>query len=73
MVALSPIERKAALMAAVTLRESTKTAAAEELDVSWTHQLGVLDGTRPSSAELRARIAAYIGISVDRLFPGIAA
>jgi len=73
MIALTPIQRKAEFMAAVTLRRSTKTAAAEELDVSWTHLVGVLDGTRPSSTELRDRIAAYVEMPVAQLFPHKAA
>jgi chemotaxis protein histidine kinase CheA len=69
MIALTPIQRKAAFMAAVTLRGSTRMAAAAELGVSWTHLLGVLDGLRTGSAELKRRIAIYVGMPVDQLFP----
>lgn len=58
----TPIERKAAFMAAVTLKETTKTAAAEELEVSWTHLEFVLDGVRVGSTELKEKIADYVGI-----------
>lgn len=56
-------------VAVVTLKSSTKSAAAETLGVSWTHLLGVLDGTRVGSALLLAKIADYVGLPVARLFP----
>jgi len=64
----TPIERKAAFMAAVTLKKTNKTAAAETLEVSWTHLECVLDGTRIGSAVLKDRIAEYIGIPSARFW-----
>jgi hypothetical protein len=61
----APLERKAAFMAAVTMKETTKTAAAEELDVSWTHLDAVLLGEREGSAELKEKVADYVGVPVD--------
>jgi hypothetical protein len=64
----APLERKAAFMAAVTLKETTKTAAAEELGVSWTHLDAVLLGERDGSAELREKVAAYVDVPVDEFW-----
>lgn len=65
---LAPLERKAAFMAAVTLKSTTKTAAAEELEVSWTHLDFVLLGERDGSVELREKVAAYIGVNPEEFW-----
>lgn len=49
-------------MAAVTLKKTNKTAAADELGVSWTHLDFVLLGDRIASSELKEKIADYVGI-----------
>ncbi len=59
----APIERKAAFMAAVTLKKTNKTAAALGLGVSWTHLDAVLMGERDGSMRLKDEIAEYVGIS----------
>jgi len=73
MIALTALERKAAFVAAATLHQDTKMAAAEKCGVSWQHLLYVLDGEREPSAELRERVAEYVGMPVSQLFPDIAA
>lgn len=64
----APLERKAAFMATVTMKETTKTAAAEELGVSWTHLDAVLLGERDGSLELREKVAAYVGVPLDEFW-----
>jgi hypothetical protein len=64
----TPLERKAVFMAAVTLKETVKTKAAEEIDVSWQHLDAVLLGERDGSRELRERVAEYVGVPVDEFW-----
>lgn len=64
----APLERKAAFMAAVTLKETVKTKAAEEIGVSWQHLDAVLLGERDGSKELREKVADYVGVPVDEFW-----
>jgi hypothetical protein len=72
---MTPLERKAAFRAAATLQEVTMNAAARRLGVSYNHLMLVLAGPeghkegREGSADLQARIAAFLGCSVDEVFP----
>jgi hypothetical protein len=68
MVALSPLQRKAAFAAAVELNETNKGAAAESLGVSWTHLLACMEGSRTPSSELASRVAAYVGLPVSEFW-----
>lgn len=59
----TPIERKAAFVAACTLKNAHKSKVAEEeIGVSWTHLDAVLLGQRDGSTEVRDKIAAYVGV-----------
>lgn len=69
MIALTPLERKAAFVAAVTLRQSTRMRAAKEIGVSWQHLRCVLEDERVGSLELKRRIAIYVGLPIEQLFP----
>ncbi len=51
-MAMTPLERKAALRAAVTLRELTMAEAAAELGVSYNHLTLVISGERVGSERL---------------------
>jgi transcriptional regulator with XRE-family HTH domain len=74
-MAMTPLERKAAFRAAATLHEVTMNAAARRLGVSYNHLMLVLAGPeghsegREGSAGLQARIAQFLGYSVDEVFP----
>ncbi len=67
-MAMTPLERKAALRAAVTLRELTMAEAAAELGVSYNHLTLVIGGERVGSARLEEAISAMIGRSVAEVF-----
>ena len=67
-MAMTPLERKAAFRAAVTLRQLTMAEAAAELGVSYNHLTLVIKGERIGSAALEAGIAAMTGRSVNELF-----
>jgi transcriptional regulator with XRE-family HTH domain len=67
-MAMTPLERKAALKAAVTLRELTMAGAAAELGVSYHHLTLVINGERIGSARLEEAIAAMIGRPVGEVF-----
>jgi transcriptional regulator with XRE-family HTH domain len=67
-MAMTPLERKAALRAAVTLRELTMAEAAAELGVSYNHLTLVIGGERIGSARLEEAIAAMIGRPVAEVF-----
>lgn len=59
----TPIERKAAFVAACTLKSAHKSKVAlDEFGVSWTHLDAVLLGTRDGSEELRDKVAEYVGV-----------
>lgn len=65
----APLERKAAFMAAVTMKRTVKTKAAEEdIGVSWQHLDCVLLGEREGSAELKEKVAEYVGVPVDEFW-----
>lgn len=74
-MAMTPLERKAAFRAAATLQEITMNAAARKFGVSYNHLMLVLAGPeghkdgREGSAALKARIAQFLGCSVDEVFP----
>ena len=67
-MAMTPLERKAAFRAAVTLRQLTMAEAAAELGVSYNHLTLVIKGERVGSADLEAGIAAMTGRSVTEVF-----
>jgi hypothetical protein len=74
-MAMTPLERKAAFRAAATLQGITMNAAARTLGVSYNNLMLVLAGPeghkegREGSAGLQARIAQFLGCSVDEVFP----
>jgi hypothetical protein len=65
---MSPIERKAAFKAAVTLHETTMAFAAQSLGVSYNHLMLVLRGDRIGSQRLERAIAEFIKQPVERVF-----
>ena len=67
-MAMTPLQRKAAFKAAVTLREVTMAEAAHELGVSYNHLTLVLKGERIGSARLEQEIATFVGLPVGDLF-----
>jgi transcriptional regulator with XRE-family HTH domain len=67
-MAMTPLERKAALRAAVTLRELTMAEAATQLGVSYNHLTLVISGERVGSARLEEAIAGMIGRPVVEVF-----
>jgi hypothetical protein len=66
---MTPLERRAAFKAAVTLRQTTMTQTARALGVSYNHLALVLWGTRQGSQRLEEAIAAFVGQPRGRLFP----
>lgn len=68
MVALSPLQRKAAFASAVELNETTKGGAAETIGVTWTHLLLCMEGERTPSVELAERVARYVGMASDEFW-----
>ena len=67
-MAMTPLERKAAFRAAVTLRQITMVEAAAELGVSYNHLTLVISGERVGSARLEEGIAAFVGRPVTDMF-----
>jgi transcriptional regulator with XRE-family HTH domain len=67
-MAMTPLERKAAFRAAVTLRQITMAEAAAELGVSYNHLTLVINGERVGSARLEEGISGVVGRSVSELF-----
>ena len=67
-MAMTPLERKAAFRAAVTLRQVTMAEAAAELGISYNHLTLVINGERVGSARLEEGIAATIGRPVTEVF-----
>ncbi|HEY8308945.1 MAG TPA: helix-turn-helix transcriptional regulator [Gemmatimonadaceae bacterium] len=65
---MTPLQRKAAFRAAVTLRQITMAEAATELGVSYNHLTLVINGERVGSARLEEAIAAVIGRPVAEVF-----
>ena len=73
-MAMTPNQRKAAFKYAATVRELTMCNAARKLGVSYNHLMLVLAGPeghpegRKGSADLNARIAEFLGCSVEEIF-----
>ncbi len=67
-MAMTPLERKAAFRAAVTLRQITMAEAAAELGISYNHLTLVINGERVGSVGLEEGIARMIGRSVGDVF-----
>lgn len=66
---MTPLERRAAFKAAVTLRQTTVGQVAEDLGVSYNHLLLVLKGVRQGSERLEQAIAAFLGLPQRQVFP----
>jgi transcriptional regulator with XRE-family HTH domain len=67
-MAMTPLERKAAFRAAVTLRQITMAEAAAELGVSYNHLTLVINGDRVGSEQLEEGIARVIARPVADVF-----
>lgn len=67
-MAMTPLERKAAFRAAVTLRQITMAEAAAEMGVSYNHLTLVINGERVGSARLEEAIARALNHSVTEVF-----
>lgn len=67
-MAMTPLERKAAFRAAVTLRQSTMAEAAADLGISYNHLTLVINGERVGSARVEDAIAHMIGQPVVEVF-----
>ena len=67
-MAMTPLERKAAFRAAVTLRQITMAEAAAELGVSYNHLTLVISGERVGSVQLEEGIAGFVGRTVPEVF-----
>lgn len=67
-MAMTPLERKAAFRAAVTLRQITMAEAAAELGVSYNHLTLVINGGRVGSERVEEGIARAIGRPVADVF-----
>jgi hypothetical protein len=65
---MTPLERKAAFKAAVTLNQCTAAVAARQLKVSYNHLMLVLNGDRTGSKRLCRDIAAFLGCSDVEVF-----
>jgi|GEM_PF-1358064 len=67
-MAMTPLERKAAFRAAVTLRQITMAEAAAEMGVSYNHLTLVINGERVGSARLEEAISRALNRSVAEVF-----
>jgi len=67
-MAMTPLERKAAFRAAVTLRQITMAEAAAEMGVSYNHLTLVINGERVGSARLEEEISRMVNRSVAEVF-----
>ncbi|HEY7898583.1 MAG: hypothetical protein ACHQQP_00345 [Gemmatimonadales bacterium] len=65
---MTPLERKAAFRAAVTLRQITMAEAAAELGISYNHLTLVINGERVGSERLEEGIARIVGRPVTEVF-----
>ncbi|MEO7102747.1 MAG: hypothetical protein ABI311_05240 [Gemmatimonadaceae bacterium] len=65
---MTPLERKAAFRAAVTLRQITMAEAAAEMGISYNHLTLVIKGERVGSARLEEAISHAINRSVADVF-----
>ncbi len=66
---MTPLERLAAVKAAVVLRQTTMTKVAQECAVSYNHWWLVLHGKRNGSVALKSKIARLIERPVGDVFP----
>ena len=66
---MTPLERRAAFKAAVTLQQMTMAGAATYLGVSYNHLSLVLAGERHGSARLEQAIADYLRRPRQVVFP----
>lgn len=66
---MTPLERLAAIKAAVVLQQTTMGAVAQECGVSYNHFYLVIRGQRVGSQVLEAQIAAVVGRPVREVFP----
>lgn len=67
-MALTPLERKAAFMHAVTMRQKGKMAGAREIGYSWTHVETVLNEGRAGSEKMKQRVAEYCGVPYKKFW-----
>lgn len=67
-MAMTPLERKAAFKAAVTLAQVTMAQAAHQLGVSYNHLALVLNGERVGSARVEQGVADFLGRAVSDVF-----
>ena len=67
-MAMTPLERKAAFRAAVTLRQITMAEAAAEMGVSYNHLTLVINGERVGSARLEEAISRALNRSIVEVF-----
>lgn len=66
---MTPLERKAAFVSAVVLKETTQERAAkEDLGVSAFHLAECLADRRVASDELKQRFADYIGVPFEEVW-----
>jgi transcriptional regulator with XRE-family HTH domain len=69
-MAMTPLERKAALRSVATLKQMTLGQTARHLAVSYNHLMLVIAGERVPGAALKQRIAAFLEMPIGRLFEG---
>jgi transcriptional regulator with XRE-family HTH domain len=67
-MAMTPLQRKAALRFTVTLKQMTLGETARFLRVSYNHLMLVIAGERIPSAALKERLAAFLDVPVTELF-----
>lgn len=67
-MAMTPLERKAAFRASVTLRQVTMAEAAAQLGISYNHLTLVISGERVGSSRVEEGIAAAIGRPAAEVF-----
>lgn len=66
---MSPIERKAALKSAATLKGHTVGGAAQtEMGCSAQHLTNVMDDPERGSLEIRERFAEYVGLPYEKVW-----
>jgi len=67
-MAMTPLQRKAALKSTVTLKQMTLGEAARFLGVSYNHLMLVLAGERSPSLALKERLADLLDVPATELF-----
>lgn len=65
---MTPLERRAAFKAAVTLRQVTMAEAAASLGVSYNHLVLVLANQRQGSSRLEQAVADFLGLPREHVF-----